>query len=107
MTLDELIAKVPEQFRPLAVEYGPAFIKMGEAEIVAWIDLIARGKTDEAYKQILANLPTGDFLAEWTSLNQSWETANIAEAAKRDVVRQAGVAVLRVLLTIAIAAVGL
>jgi hypothetical protein len=107
MTLDELIAKVPEKFRPVAVEFGPALIKMGQAEVMAWIILLAKGKTDEAYKQILANLPNADILAEWSALNESWTTANAAESANRDVVRRAGAMVLQVLVTIAATAVGL
>ncbi len=107
MTLEELLEKVPEKFRPIVREYGPAFIKMGEEEIVAWIDLLAKGRVDDAYREVLANLPNQDLLAEWNKLSAEWRSANVAEAQRRAVVREAGAAVLKILLAIALAAVGL
>lgn len=107
MTLDEILAKLPPEFKPFAMTYGPALLKMGQDEIISWIGLIARGQTAEAYRQILANMPTADLLNEWTVLNNEWENANRAEAAKRALVQEATVAILKVLLSIALVAVGL
>lgn len=107
MNLEELATKVPEKFRPIVQEYGPAFIAMGEEDIVAWINLLAKGRIDEAYRALLEKLPNQDLLAEWTKLNAEWQAANVEEARRRTVVQEATAAILKVLLAIALAAVGL
>jgi len=107
MTLDELVAKVPEKFRPIAIQYGPALVAMAEADIVAWIDMVARGKTEAAYEALLAKLPNQGLLQEWQNLNQEWADANAEESRRRQVVREAGAAILKVLLAMALASVGL
>jgi len=107
MTLDELLAKVPDKFRPLAVQYAPAFLAMGEGEVLAWIDRLARGDLEGAYRQVLEKLPNGDLFAEFETLNKAWANENAASVARLSVVRQALAGVLQVLLTIALAMVGL
>lgn len=107
MTLDELLAKVPPEFKPVAEEYGPAILAMTTTEIVAWINLLAKGRVDAAYQVILEKMPSTDLLDEWKKINDSWQTANIGEKARRALMQEAGAAILRVLLGLALAAVGL
>jgi hypothetical protein len=101
-----LMAAVPAPLQPVLATYGPALIKMGLDDITAWIVKIAQGDTDAAYKTMLAGLPNADLLNQWNTLNTAWQTANVAEAARRDVIRRAEAALLSALLQIAIIMVG-
>jgi len=107
MKLDDLIAKTPEQFRPLAAQYGPAIIKMTAEEFAAWIGWLIAGKTDEAWQAILERLDNADLLAAWDRVGEKWDEANARNAARLQLQRDASLAVLRVLLAAALAAVGL
>lgn len=102
-----LVGAVPENLKPWAALYGPALIKMGLDEIRAWIVLLSSGDTNAAYKQVLAGMPNADLLNQWNTLNTAWATANVAEAAKRDVVQRAAMGLLGALLEIALVMVGL
>lgn len=70
MTIDELQARLPEQFRPWAATYGPAFLAMTAQEVKAWIEMLIRGDVLPAYQAVLAKLPNADLLNEWDKLNQ-------------------------------------
>lgn len=105
--IGELMERVPEEFRPIVAEYGPAFLAMTKEQVVAWIILVAKGNTDEAYERVLAALPNQDLLAEWRKTNAKWKQENFSEARRQAVIREAGGAILKVLLSIALALVGL
>ncbi|KKM65419.1 hypothetical protein LCGC14_1491420 [marine sediment metagenome] len=107
MTLQELIAKVPEPWRPIVAEYGPALLAMSAEELWAWVRLLAEGKDDQAYRAVLARLDDAELLAEWDRLAEQWHEANRRNAARADLSRRAAQAVLRVLLTAALTMVGL
>lgn len=107
MTLDELLAKVPEQWRPVAAEYGPALLAMTAAELWAWIDLLAKGKQAEAYAAVLAKMGGAEIVAEWNQLAAEWSAVNAQNAAKVDLSKRAIAGILKVLLTISLALVGL
>ena len=107
MTLDELIAKVPEQWRPVAAQYGPALLAMSAEDLWAWIDLLVKGYSDEAYRMLLEKLGSPEVIDEWVTLSADWQTANAANAARVDLQRKAILAILQVLLAAALAMVGL
>lgn len=107
MTLDELKSRLGEELRPLVDKYGPAFLEMSKAEVVAWIDLVANGKAAEAWEAVLAKLPNAGLLDAWKRLDGDWALANREEAARRELARRAGMEILKVLLMVAVAAVGL
>jgi len=107
MTLDELVQKVPESWRPVVAEYGPALLKMPAAELWAWVRLVLEGREDQAYRAILARMGNAELLDEWDRLSASWRPANRAEASRLALRRRATQAVLHVLLTAALAMVGL
>lgn len=106
MTLDELIQRVPEQFRPVAARYGPALLQMSAAELWGWVHLLIEGRTDAAYRAVLDRMDNADLITEWDKVNDQWKEANIQNAASKDVQRRAVLAVLNVLLTMALALVG-
>ncbi len=106
MDLEELKAKLPPAFQPWVAQYGPAFLAMGAEELKAWIERLIAGDTLEAYRQVLAKLPNEDLLTEWTNITADWQVANERNASKIDVQKAAASAVLKILLTIALAAAG-
>jgi len=106
MTLDELIQKVPEQFRPVAARYGPALLAMSTADLWAWVQLLIEGQSQAAYAAVLRRMENPDLLAEWDNLNDQWKEANAANAASKALQKEAVLAVLRVMLTMALALVG-
>jgi hypothetical protein len=105
LTLDEILAKLPEALRPVAAQYAPVLLKMSYDELWSWIQLILQGKTDEALKNIYSKMPNADLFSEWGKINQDWETANANDRAKRALMQTAAMSVLKVLLDIAIAMV--
>jgi hypothetical protein len=107
MTLDEIIAKLPPEFKPLAIQYAPIFMQWGQADVLAWIQLIAQGNITEAYGQIVKAGSTADLINQWNALNTEWVSANLTNSQRYAVIREAEAALLRILLTIAVAAVGL
>ena len=107
MTLDELLARVPEPWRPVAAKYGPAIVKMTADEFAAWIDLLLRGRTYEAWEAVLKGLGNADLLAAWQEVGSKWDEANARNAARLALQREACMAVLKVLLAAALAAAGL
>ena len=107
MTLDELKSKLPLPLQGWATTYGPAFIAMTAAEIQAWIEMLIRGDVLPAYKAVLEKLPNADLLGEWDTINADWQAANEANAARMELQKTAAMAVLKILLAIALAAVGL
>lgn len=107
MTLEELLAKIPPEFKPIATEYGPVFVKWTIEEVNSWIMLIAKGDIVEAYKQVLGGMDNDGLLIEWSKMDASWEAANIDNKKKIELQRSAVLAILKVLLSIAVAMVGL
>ena len=107
MTLDELREQVPEMWRPVVDQYGPALLAMGVTELWAWVDLLAKGDEYGAYRALVDKLPADDALAEGDSLIAAWGAANAQNAGRMNLQRSALAAVLKVLLAAALAMVGL
>ena len=101
MTLDELKAKLPAEWRPIVEQYGPAFLKMTAEEIWAWIDLAAMGRADAAHAALLGRMDNGELLDEWAVVNTQWRDANSRNAAMVAWQRDALYAILKVLVGIA------
>ena len=107
MTTDELKAKVPEKLRPWVDSYGPALLAMSGEELKAWLDRLVRGDLEAAYTSILARMENSELMDEWTGLESQWKSANETNAQKLDLQRSALAALMKVLLAIALAGVGL
>lgn len=106
MTLDELKAKLPTELQPWAIQYGPAFLAMTAEELQAWLWLIINGDVYKAYADLVAKLPNADLLAEWDKINTSWQEANVKNKAKNDLAKTAFMGLMKILLTIGLAAAG-
>ena len=107
MTLEELQAKLPEEFRPWAVQYGPVFVAMTAEEIKAWIDRLIAGEVTGAYRDVLTKLANAELLGAGDQLVADWNAANAANKAKIDLQKSALYGLLGILLKMALVAVGL
>lgn len=107
MTLEELLENTPEQWRPLVAQYGPALVRMTAQEFCAWLELLIAGDVYEACRAVFAGLGEDELLAKWQSVAAKWDDANARNAEQMALQKQAALAVLRVLLAAALAAVGL
>lgn len=105
--LDQLIDKAPAHLKPLAIQYGPALVQWTTEELWQWIDLLARGKWEEAQASLLASLDEPDLLAEFESINEDMADANVINAQQRSMMRDAAIAILKGVMVIALAMVGL
>ena len=107
MTLDELKAKLPEKMQPWVDTYGQVFLDMSADGIKAWMERLLKGDVSGAYAEIVAALDNAALLDAWSQIEADWKTANVANAARLAMQSEALTAFLRILLAIAIAAVGL
>ena len=107
ITIDELLARLPESVRPVAAEYGPALLAMTAEELWAWVRLLVEGNTKAAMDAVYAKLPNQELLAEAAKNLDAWDKANLHYANRLAVQREAALAVLRVLLMAALSMVGL
>lgn len=107
MTLDQLIAQLPEKFRPWASQYGPVFLSWTAQQIADWVMLAAKGDVYTAYKQVVDALPNAGAIAAGNDLAAKWNEANKANEESIALQRAAWTALVRVMLMIALAAAGL
>jgi hypothetical protein len=105
--MDELKSQVPAEWQPIVEQFGPAFLKMTAQELWAWILLAAKGDGEAAYRAVLEKLPNADLVAQWGDVSDAWHTANVANAERIQWQKDAAQAILKVLVGIALAAVGL
>lgn len=106
-TIAQLMEKLPEQYQPVVAMYGPIFLKMATEDLWTWIDLMASGDMDNAYRTLVSHMPNQDVLHELDKLNDELDEANEANALRRNIRRDASLAILRVTLQMALALVGL
>ena len=106
-TIEDIMAKVPPAFRPVVAKYGPALVNMTAEELWAWIELLLAGRTFEAWQNVIGRLDNADLLDAWQDAGRKWDEANERNAASLRLQREAALAVLRALLTAALALVGL
>jgi cytochrome c553 len=107
MNAQELLEKVPEPLRPAVAKYAPALAAMSAEEIWAWIELLVKGRTREAMDSLAARLADDELLDAMHANEQAWLAANRENASRLALQREASLAVLKALLTAALALVGL
>lgn len=94
-------------FTPLIQQYAPALVAMTSAEIVAWVQLAAKGDPFAAQQALLAKLSNADLVSQWTVIGEQWKTANAANAQAVAFQRNAVAGIVNGLVQIALAMVGL
>ncbi len=107
MNAQELLEKVPDPLRPAVAKYAPALAAMSAEEIWAWIELLVEGRTREAMDSLAARLGDDELLGAMHANEQAWLAANKENASRLALQREASLAVLKALLTAALALVGL
>jgi len=106
-TLDGLLARTPDAFKPIVAKYAAGLIAMTAEEFCDWLELLILGKDNAAWQHLLAKMPNADLLKAWQDTGKQWAAANEANARRVGLQKEAIVAVLRVLLAAALAWVGL
>lgn len=107
ISLDELIGKVPPEWQPVVRKYGRALLRMSADELWDWVETIIRGDEREAYRRLVQRLDNRQFVEEMQATLNSWQDANAENYRRLQLQRSALQAVLRVMLSTAIVAVGL
>lgn len=107
-TIDDLLAKTPEMWRPVVAEYGPALLAMTSGEFLMWVQMLLYGKTREAWATLMQRMDdNAELVGVGAALSDKWADVNERQAEKLDLQRSAALAVLKVLLSAALAMVGL
>jgi len=109
MTLDELLSKTPEPYRPIVRRYGPLLLEWTMDEVWSFIEDLVKGRTKEAWERVMEALSDDmtAFLAAGTALIEDWDAENTANRARMAMQRTAILAILQVLLAACLALVGL
>jgi len=107
MTIEELKGKVPEAFAPWVDAYGPSLLAMSKKELMDWIHLLLAGQTYDAYKKLTESMTMEELIVEADILIGDWEAANLANAERMELQKAAATGILKIILTIALATVGL
>lgn len=105
MTFQELIAKIPKELQPAAIQYGPMLLRMTGAELFAWMQLLGAKADDLAFRAVTDKMTEAELVAEMDNLAEANANETAAVIARRDVVLSALKAVLEVLLALGAAAV--
>ncbi len=103
--VQQLIGKLPPEFKHIAEKYGPIVVQWGKDELWAWIELLSHNPT-AAYEQLVNSLPESSLPAEWASHIEAMADLNISSSAKVAVMKEAGSAIAGVVLRMALAVVG-
>ena len=106
LTLEQLLAKLPDALKPLGQQYGPAILKMAQADIQAWLSYVFVGKYMEAYTLFLKASGADALLTEWDTVHAEWEKANAANADRIAASKLIAEKICLALLTIVLAAAG-
>ena len=107
MTLDELKSKLPSALQPWVDQYGPVVLAWSAAELKAWIESLVAGDVAAAYAKVLGGLSDRTLMDEWVKISADWRRANADNAARIALQKAAAVELLKIVLAIALASVGL
>lgn len=64
MSIEELIAKLPEEYQEIARRYTTLLLDMGFEELTAWVGLLTAGNWEGAYRELVAKMTTDEILVE-------------------------------------------
>jgi len=99
MTLEELLLKVPKEYRPVIRDYGPALLKMiAEQNVWPWVDKLIVGDLAGAYAELIAASSNPTTFNEAAKLKTDWQVLNAKNKAGVALQRQAVEAILRIVL---------
>jgi len=107
MTLDELLAKLPDNLKEKGQIFGPVVVQMTAQQIQDWLNYVFVGRYTDAYRIYLKAVGMDDLLTEWDKENAAWKKDNEANAAQIAMSNKIALAVCQVMLGVVLAAVGL
>ena len=107
MTISELRAKLPAPLQGFADTYGPVVLAWTAADLQAWLNLLLKGNVYDAYAQVLQGMGGQQSVDEWATVSAGWAAANADNAARADLAKSALAGLLKIVLAVALAAVGL
>jgi len=62
MTIEEIIAKLPEEYQEIARTYTTLLLDMSFAELQTWVEMIAKGNWQNAYRNLVVKMSTEELL---------------------------------------------
>jgi len=102
MTLSELLNGLPEDYRPIAIQYAPAMLRMTGDEVIAWVQNMV-GDELRAYKSIVDKMTPEELGPEMSDLAAQFRIDTAAARAHAALVLNVLKAVLSVILGAALA----
>jgi hypothetical protein len=75
-TIEEVIERLPEEYREWARQYGDAIISMGFDELTLWVDRIVNAQWREAYRILAARMTTEQLIASQEAINEKLRALN-------------------------------
>lgn len=107
MNIQDLKSKLPIPLQGFADTYGPVVLAWTTADLQAWLALLLKGNVYDAYAQVLTGMGNQQSVDEWATINAGWTSANADNAARADLAKTALVGLLKIVLAMALASVGL
>ena len=107
MTLQELKAKLPDGMQPWVDQYGPVFLAMAADEVKRWIEMVIQGDMEAAYEAVIRAMEQDSAIGNLAALDARWAAKNKANADAVALGKTAFAKMMEILLTIALAMVGL
>lgn len=105
--LDDIIGKLPDEYKPIAEKYVTVLLNMSLDEITAFLTALVNAGWEDAYKQIVGKMTNTELIKELNNLNNALATLNIAGLEKKKVYQQLMLSILTATLYVARAAVGI
>lgn len=88
MTTEEIIAKLPEEYQPIAQRYVTLLLDMGFGELQAWAEKIAGENWPVAYESLVKKMSTTEIINEQKKANEILKALNKENATQRELILQ-------------------
>ncbi len=92
MTTEELIAKLPDEYQPIARRYVSLLLDMGFDELQGWVEMLANGNWKQAYETVVAKMTTTEVVNEQKRVNEILKALNKENAdqiaAQKEIIQQ-------------------
>lgn len=89
LSIDELLEKIPEAYRPQAKEFLTAMVLQSADAVATWIKTIIKGDWQSAYRVAVEAMSTEQKVAELNRWNDAMLESNKAAAVYRKGVKSA------------------
>jgi hypothetical protein len=76
MSIEDIIDKLPEEYQELAQRYLPVLTQMTFDELENWVNLLAEGNWQAAYRNLVGKMSTDELIAETVKVNEQIKELN-------------------------------